>query len=86
MAGPVNTRAVHPQNHPAPQRFAALTGAANREVAELGIGWGEALFSQTFVGLLPLSGSCPHREGQNSYHGPDSHSLLVQEEGQMQTS
>lgn len=72
---------VHPHNRPAPQCFAALTGTAKREVAELGIGWGEALFSQTLVGLLPLSVSCPHQEGQNYYHGPISGSLLVQEEG-----
>jgi hypothetical protein len=39
-----------------------------------------ALFSQTLVGLLPLSGSCPHKASQNYCHGLISGSLLLQEE------
>lgn len=68
------------------QCFITLTGAANREAAELGVGWGMVLFRQALVGLLPLSGSCPRKEGRNYYPGPFSGSLLLQEGGKTQTS
>lgn len=51
MPGPVNTSSESPLLL---QRFAVPTGAASREDAELGIGWGMVLFSQALVGLPPL--------------------------------